>query len=179
MEPLTSFSVATPISGSAGDVAVTLDFPDNVNNWTKVEVRRLSGLKAPTCSTGTVAKTYNGPTFIDETFIDAPIPALLPSRFYMYTVCVYSGLNVAASYSKSSLPVRTYRAVPAHMIFVTNNTYTGSTLGGITGADAICQTKGNTFITGKTWKAVLSTATYPKSWRWPGARTWCESQMAV
>ena len=159
MEPLTSFSVATPISGSAGDVAVTLDFPDNVNNWTKVEVRRLSGLKAPTCSTGTVAKTYNGPTFIDETFIDAPIPALLPSRFYMYTVCVYSGLNVAASYSKSSLPVRTYRAVPAHMIFVTNNTYTGSTLGGITGADAICQTKGNTFITGKTWKAVLSTAT--------------------
>ena len=159
MEPLTSFSVATPASGNAGDVAVTIDFPANVNNWTKVEVRRLSGLTAPTCSTGTIAKTYNGPTFVDETFIDRPATPLLPSRFYMYTVCVYTGLNVAASYSKSSLPVRTYRAVPAHMIFVTDTTYTGTTMGGLTGADAICQTKGNTFITGKTWKAVLSTAT--------------------
>ena len=162
MQPLTSFSVATPSSGTAGDVNFTINFPTDTTNWTRVDVRRLLGQAAPTCSTGTSVTFVNnsmagfdGTTvpFTSGTYIDRTGAV---SAFYSYTVCVYSGVNIAASYTTGALPVRTYRATPTYIMFLTSTTYTGSAFGSLAYADTLCTTRAATFVSGKDFKAILS-----------------------
>ncbi|MEN9834740.1 MAG: hypothetical protein RL011_933, partial [Pseudomonadota bacterium] len=153
MQPLTSFSVSTPGTGSGGDVSVSVTFPVNTTNWTKAEVRRMLGNTAPTCSQGTVVRTYNGSTtpFTSETFTDATGK---PGALYQYSACVYNGLRLAATYTRTGPAVRTYTATPAHIMFVTNTSYTGDP-GSPSAADTLCQTEGDLLISGYTWNAVL------------------------
>lgn len=169
MEPLVSFSTSTPTSGTIGDVTVSIDFPADTTNWTKVELKRNRPTwntttlqwNSPSCTAGTLAKTWPGPTFTDETFTDE---TALPGQYFMYTVCVYTGANVAASYTTINKPTKTYGGGTVSTIFLTATTQNGAFSGysganGLAKADAFCQARGDTFSTGKTWKAILSTST--------------------
>ncbi len=167
IEPLTAFSVAKPGSGAQGDVAVTVDFPATTTNWTKLEIRRKLGPTPPVsaCNTDTLVKTYNGPTFTDETFTDA---TARPGAYYSYIACLYKGTSVVATVT-SAAPVRTYHATTANTIFVTNTaTYTGLQ-SGFTNIDAACTTAGNKIDSSKTWLGLVSMAataasSRPTSW---------------
>ena len=154
MQPLSSFSVATPGSGTGGDVSVTVTFPADTTNWTKAEVRRMLGSQAPTCSQGTVVKTYTS-TFTSETFTDATGK---PGALYQYSVCVYNGSNLAATYMRRGSPIRTYRATNSYIMFVTSLNYDGN-LGGLSGSpsatDSLCQARGDLLVSGYTWRAVI------------------------
>jgi hypothetical protein len=156
MQPLTSFSVSTPSSGNAGDVTVNMNFPTDTANWKTAEVRRILGKTAPTCSTGTVVKTFDGTTapFTSGSFTDA---TGTPSAFYSYAVCVYSGTNtLAATYTHATNGyVRTRRTTGSYIIFVNNATTKGNISSAT--ADSNCQLSGNAIIGSKTWRAVLST----------------------
>jgi hypothetical protein len=106
---------------------------------------------------GTITPFTSG-TYVDRTNV--------PSKFFRYAVCVYTGTSVAASYTLSANPVRTYRANPAYVVFVTSTAHAPSTFyntptaaSPLTNADSLCTTRAQTFITGKTWKAIMSDAT--------------------
>jgi len=157
LQPLTSFTASTPENGTGGDITVDVTFPASTLNWTKAEVRRMLGNTPPTCSQGTVIKTYDGSTtpFTSGSFTDATGK---PGALYQYTVCVYSGLRLAATYMRTGSAVRAHTSTAAHIMFVTSTKYSGN-LGGLSGSpsatDALCQTRGDLVIANYTWRAVI------------------------
>lgn len=157
IKPLAVFSAATPGSGTNGDIALTVTFPADTTGWTKLDIRRSLGATAPdgTCTTGTLAKSYTGPTFTSEIYTDA---TGTPGAYYRYVACLYKGATIVAKATTFSA-ARAYNSTTSHAIFVTSiATYTGNQTG-FTSMDAACQTAGNILKPGKTWRAIASTAT--------------------
>lgn len=155
IEPLVAFSAATGTT-TDGNINVTVTFPADTTNYTKVEIRRKSGATAPSnaCTTDVLVKTYNTAPYTSETFVDPT--ATNAGAYFSYTACLYDANGRVAV---TTIPaVRAYSSTPSHLLFATTSTFTGN-LGGLTGGDAICQGRGNRFDPTKTWKLLASSST--------------------
>ena len=157
IKPLSVFSAANPGSGINGDIALTVTFPADTTGWTKLDIRRSLGATTPdsTCTTGTLARSFTGPTFTSGVYTDA---TGTPGAYYRYVACLYKGATIVAK-ATTFTAARAYNSTTSHAIFVTSiATYTGNQAG-FTNMDAACQTAGNILKPGKTWRAIASTGT--------------------
>jgi hypothetical protein len=147
---LTAFSAATG-SGADGTVTVTLDFPADTSDYGSVKIRRLAGVNAPSadCATnGTQVANYT--TFTDTAFTDSPGS---PGAQFSYRACVFDLDGNLAFSNHIANRVRSKGAF--HRAFITSLAYS-AIMGGLTGADGLCQTRANAAILGGAWKAILS-----------------------
>jgi hypothetical protein len=129
---LTAFSAAT--GGSAGQISVTVDFPvaPTLNDYHKVEVRRLAGASAPNaaCTDGVVAKTYNLGGFTDETFTDS---GLTSGAACFYRACITDGVG-----NLTSTQTVLNRLAGAAPIVVSSGTNNGSCNTACSGVGRTC-----------------------------------------
>jgi hypothetical protein len=146
---LDDFSVITG-SGADGTTEITVNYPSDAAEYGSVTIRRLAGATPPSlnCTDGTLAATLT--TFTDTTFTDT---SGSPGAPFSYRACVYD-LNGRLAFSNHT--VSNVKAQGAYQtMFVSSTSYNGN-LGGLSGADAICQGLADAESLGGTWKAVIS-----------------------
>ena len=174
--PATSFSAELQISETGlpaqnSDLALgacyqALDFAWRTQSGTGTVTCALTSpdIAAPV---GSPAAPFNGPPFNGLgasgtiTGYGLELGLLATKQFTFNLNCTDSGGNTASD----SLRVTLTRQWPANsqFTFVTLNAYAGSSLGGIAGADAICQAAGvaSGLRPGMNWKAVLNATGTP------------------
>jgi hypothetical protein len=111
---LQSFAAAT--GDAPGEVKVTVDFPANVSDYARVDVRWIAGATAPNaaCTNGTVLVSHT-PAFTDPS---VTVHSATQSSYYSYRACIYDEagnltasnnvVNVQARKSCSGTLVGTY-----------------------------------------------------------------------
>ncbi len=122
--------------------------------------RHMLGMNRATQPMDTCAGGYSA---LNEPGVyQATIDELNPAESWLVRVCTIDALGIASPGTTFDLapwspPAEPPPDVPsgAHLIFVTADTYPGD-LGGLTGADAVCQFSANAASLPGTWKAVLS-----------------------
>jgi hypothetical protein len=152
-------------SGSNGTTTATIDLswdipagPTGADDMDRLVVRRKSGGAAPTdCDDGDVAATFVAP-FVAGTinYTDDTDGA---GGTFSYRICI---TDAAGNERSDANETETGLVAKKHVMFVTAQTYDGD-LGGLAGADAICQTAGTTSLLAfvnvePRWRAVLSTS---------------------
>jgi hypothetical protein len=149
-----AFSVAG--GGVLGDVLLMLGYPDDIDDYARIDIRRSAGAVAPAdCESGTVVTTITD--FTSQVFTDA---GLYPGSENSYLACVYdSAGNVIKTESLSK-----GRAADRQRIFVTSAKYSGnlkadfqgaSFTTGVAGADARCQYHADQANLAGSFRAVL------------------------
>lgn len=149
-----AFSVAG--GGVLGDVLLMLGYPDNTDDYARIDIRRSAGAVAPAdCESGTIVTSITD--FTGQVFTDA---GLYPGSENSYLACVYdSAGNVIKTESLSK-----GRAADKQRMFVTSAKYSGNLKAdfqgatfttGLAGADARCQYHANQANLGGTFRAVL------------------------
>lgn len=83
---LGSFSASTG-SGSDGDIILSLTYPADVSDYARVDVRRANGSEAPTCSNGSVVKSYSSFTASEPVTYTDDTDSSSGERF-SYRVCI-------------------------------------------------------------------------------------------
>lgn len=153
---LSDFSAsASTTSNTPGSVDVSITYPPILHDIVTVEVYRVAGTAAPSndCATGTLVHTFTNPVANgSDSIVDS---GLTPESLYSYRACVKDNLN----HVNTNEPVHIETSVAAsyvHTIIVTSANYTGAAVGGISGADAKCQTAGDVLDNTLTWKALIS-----------------------
>ncbi len=144
------------VAGSSnGDIDLTIDFPADTSQYDSVVIRRLTSGSAAgnqDCTSGTAIHTYT--SFADTTLTDSTGSA---STYFSYLACVYNSSGQLLN-SKAALAIKSMGTTPSSLIFVSSIFYTGN-LGGISGADTICQDSATSAGLAGTWKAILSDST--------------------
>lgn len=134
---------------AVGSVGIDIDFAINTSDYDSADIRRLAGATAPAdCGSGTLVDTLTA--FTDTMYVDTTTSA---AAFYSYRICLYDESGNVTSVTTLNAMART-----KHMVFATNDTFNGN-FGGVTGADAECQTAADTADLRGGWVAVLSDGT--------------------
>jgi hypothetical protein len=134
-----------------------LEMPNNQDS-TRVVVQRLTGvsgvatLSATGFPSGIAWDFYAGGGYVSYQSIlkMRRVSAVTPGTYPITITGVGGGNTVTASFNLVVTAVK--------RVFITSTSYTGN-LGGLSGADALCQGRANAASLGGTWKAWLSSTT--------------------
>ncbi len=147
------------LDSNPNTINVAVDFPSDTSRYWQVRIKRNYGASftEQTCVSGTTVKTFTG--IEDSLFADGTVEDYTSTKGWItYTACVFdtAGNLTAIAHSDAfqyGVPTDVKRA------FITATTYDGN-LGGIGGANTICNNAGQAAINGTTWKAMLADSTH-------------------
>lgn len=151
---LTSFSAVA--GGSPGSGVATIDFPANTYGYHQVKVFRMKGISPenPNCDVNAagaaLVKTYGsgGQALQDDVTNDT----IGSEGYFSYVACTIASDGIIIAQDKSA---GFQSGTDFQRMFITSNSFDGD-LGGLAGADQICQDHADFIPLGGTWKAVLS-----------------------
>jgi hypothetical protein len=145
---LDAFTVAA--TATDREVALTLDFGD-VTDFDHIDIRRKNGDMPPSVLCNSDDLVF--PTITDYTDRVILDPGNTDSINYSYRICIYdSGANLIGT--NTAVDVQPFGTV--HTIFVTDTYSNGAEVGGLVGADSICQAAAVSATLSGTFKAILS-----------------------
>jgi hypothetical protein len=142
-----------------GDVDVLIGYPENIDDYAKIDIRRATGETPPaSCDSGTLVQSVTD--FSVQKWTDS---GLYPGSVHSYLACIYDAAgNVIKTESLTK-----GRASDKQRIFATSSKYSGNLsaafnsrtfTSGLAGADARCQWHADQASLGGTWRAVLGVA---------------------
>jgi hypothetical protein len=145
-----------------GSILVTINYPEIVGDYNKIDIRRLLGGTPPAdCKSGVLAKSLT--SFATTQVVD---DSLYPGDEYSYIACVY---DAAGNETKVSAPSSAITNT-SQRIFVTSDAtfdgnfkadFQGDTFSeGYLGADARCQYLADTAKIGGIWEALIGAPPY-------------------
>ncbi len=136
------------LSSTPSDFGVTLNWTSGGGSTAAFQIAYQTGATPPSdCNSGTVI-SYS----TIGSASSYPISGLTSQTYAVRLCAVTSGDT-----SMSSGITTVFTPNPVEYIFVTSGTYTGN-LGGLSGADTICNTEAASAGLSGTWKAILSTS---------------------
>lgn len=141
-----------------GTIKLTMNFPAVQTDVAKVEIRRLAGASAPTCTSGSVAFTYLSGSIPANPHVEFDDTGS-PGEVFSYSGCTYDLAGNSTLLQGAAGPVKS----KPHYMFATSTTFLISAFGSVAGADTLCGTAAGTSgyleISQEThWKAILSDA---------------------
>lgn len=153
-------------------IDLTIDPPAVVTDIDHIDIRRLAGGVAPSCSTGTIARTFISGSLPDPGTPE-PDDTEKAEGTFSYSACIYdaAGNETLSSYTATSITSK------AQLAFVTTGTQqgnfgAGNPAGGLYVADDFCRTTaaGSALVDPRVteevyWKAVLSDSSLSASSR--------------